>query len=83
MVVSGHRFHLLPLGGSRSCVSDPIPSAGSYVGTVGAPPGWDSIHVHAGLLLSPLHAGLLLPTLTIMPAIVITVVLMCSLLFKT
>ena len=43
MVVSGCRFHLLSLGGSRSCVSDSIPSAGSFVGPMGAPTSQESI----------------------------------------
>ena len=46
VVGSGHRFYLLPLGRSGSCVSDPTPSAGSCRGTVGPPTSWESICTH-------------------------------------
>ena len=47
MVVSGHRFHLLLLGGSRICASDATPSAESCGGMVGAPTSQESIHTRA------------------------------------
>ena len=47
VVVSGHRFYLLLLGGSKGCVSDPTPSARSCVGIVCAHNEWESIHVQA------------------------------------
>ena len=43
---------------TRSCVSDPTPSAGSYVGMVGAPPGQESLRVWAGLPLPLLRVVL-------------------------
>ena len=54
VAVSGRRFHLLLLRGSRSCVSDPTPPAGSCAGVASALAGWDGIHACARLPSPPL-----------------------------